>query len=106
MDQLHEQVARARRRLVLEQFLTHAVWCIFVALMIATVAIALPRLIAIHSLPSRWDAICLVSALGCGLAAAIVWTYLRSRSPIDAAVEIDRRFDLRERVASSLSLVS
>lgn len=104
MDQLHEQVARARRRLVLEQFLTHAVWCVFAFLMIATVAIALPRLITIHSLPNRWDAICLAVALGGGLSSAIVWTYLQSRSPLDAAVEIDRRFDLRERVASSLSL--
>jgi hypothetical protein len=104
MDQLHEQVARARRRLVLEQFLAHAVRCVFAALVVATVGIAVPRLIAIHSLPSRWDAICLVCALGCGLWAAIAWTYMKSRSALEAAVEIDRRFDLRERVASSLSL--
>src|SRR5258708_5321956 len=104
MDQLHEQVARTRRRLVLEQFLARAVWCLFAGLVVAAVAIAVPRLIAIHSLPSHWDAICLAVALGGGLLAAIVWTYLRSRSSLEAAVEIDRRFDLRERVASSLSL--
>ena len=39
-----------------------------------------------------------------GFLFALTWTLIRHRSPIDAAIEIDRRFDLRERVASSLSL--
>ena len=104
MDQLHEQVARARRRLVLEQFLARVVWCVFAALVVAAVAIAVPRLIAIPSLPLRWDAICLIAAVAAGVVIAGVWTYLAHRSDLEAAVEIDRRFDLRERVASSLSL--
>ena len=37
----------------------------------------------------------------CGRSA---WTIISNRSPLDAAIEIDRRFDLRERIASSLSL--
>jgi DNA repair exonuclease SbcCD ATPase subunit len=35
---------------------------------------------------------------------AAVWTLFSRRTPLDAAIEIDRRFELRERVASSLSL--
>ena len=42
--------------------------------------------------------------MGCAVVTAIAWTFLSNRSPLDAAIEIDRRFDLRERVASSLSL--
>jgi hypothetical protein len=39
-----------------------------------------------------------------GLFAATAWTIASRRTSLDAAMEIDRRFDLRERVASSLSL--
>ena len=80
MDQLHEQVARARRRWCWSSSWPMPCGASLPRFVVATVAIAVPRLIAIHSLPSRWDSICLASALGCGLTAAIVWTYLRSRS--------------------------
>jgi hypothetical protein len=104
MDQLHLQVARARRRLVLELFLIRAVRCLFIGLVLATLAIAVPRITTLHVIPARWDVICLASGLGLGLFSAALWTFARSRTSLDAAVEIDRRFDLRERVASSLSL--
>jgi hypothetical protein len=104
MDQLHQQVARARRRLVLEQLLARAVWCEFFALLVAAVAIALPRFVAISSLPAHWDVACFVGAAAAGSIVALIWTWARRRSDLDAAIEIDRRFDLRERVASSLSL--
>jgi hypothetical protein len=104
MDQLRQQVARARRRLVLEQFLGRLAWCLLAALSLAAVAIAVPRLVAINGLPANWDMIWLAGALGAGFVAAGVWTFISSRTALDAAIEIDRRFDLRERVASSISL--
>jgi len=104
MNELREQVARARRRLVWEQFLARCVWCLFAALVAAAVAIAVPRVIAIAGLPARWDSIWLLGGLGVGIAAAAIWTIITRRSALDAAIEIDRRFNLRERVASSLSL--
>lgn len=104
MDQLQRQVARARRRLVFEQFLARLVWCLIAALSIAAVAVAAPRLFVIEGLPANWDMTWLLGALSAGLVAALCWTLIRHRSPLDAAIEIDRRFDLRERVASSLSL--
>jgi phage shock protein A len=104
MDQLHEQVARAWRRLVFEQFLARLVWCVFAALASAAIAVALPRLVAIHSLPDHWDAIWLIAASVIGLGVAAIWTYFARRTDLEAAIEVDRRFDLRERVASSLSL--
>jgi hypothetical protein len=39
-----------------------------------------------------------------GVLAAFTWMFIRGRSELDAAIEIDRRFDLKERIASSLSL--
>ncbi len=104
MDQLREQVARARRRLVLEQFLGRLVWCLLAALTVAAIAIAAPRVFVIHDLPANWDVAWLLGGLGVGFLVAAAWTLFSRRSSLDAAMEIDHRFDLRERVASSLSL--
>ena len=104
MDQLREQVARARRRLVLEQFLGRLVWCLLAAFTLAAIAVAVPRVLVVDNLPVNWDNAWLLGALVTGVLSAGAWTLVRSRSPLDAAIEIDRRFELRERVASSLSL--
>ena len=104
MNELRQQVARARRRLVMEQFLARSVWCLFVALAVAAVAIAAPRIFAISGLHDRWDAVWFGGAVLAALMAAVIWTVVARRSALDSAMEIDRRFDLRERVASSLSL--
>jgi hypothetical protein len=68
------------------------------------VAVAVPRVFVIANLPTSWDMAWVVSALGAAFLSAVVWTLIRHRSPLDAAMEIDRRFELRERVSSSLSL--
>ena len=41
---------------------------------------------------------------GGGVIAAAVWTYISRRTEIDAAIEIDKRFELKERVSSALAL--
>src|SRR3954454_11454182 len=104
MDQLQQQVARARRRLVIEQLIARLISCSLIGLIVAAVAVALPRMIAIAGLPEHWDLMWLGGCLACACVTAIVWTIVSNRSPLDAAIEIDRRFDLRERIASSLSL--
>lgn len=104
MDKLLTQVRRARRRLLAEQYLSWLTWCVFAALMIAAVAIAVPQWVVIESLPANWSTLWLVGAAIASLIAAGVATYLNRRTALDAAMEIDRRFDLRERVASSLAL--
>jgi hypothetical protein len=104
MDQLRKQVARARRRLIIEQFLGRLVSCVLSALIVAAIAVAVPRVVAIENLPERWDMAWLIGSLGCAVVATTLWTFLFNRSQLDAAIEIDRRFDLRERIASSLSL--
>jgi hypothetical protein len=104
MDPLREQVAQAQRRLVWEQFLARAGRCLFVAMIVAAVAITVPRVLVINVLPGGWDAWCFFGGVFFGLLAAGVWTWVSHRSTMDAAIEIDRRFELRERVASSLTL--
>ncbi len=104
MNQLQQQVARARRRLVLEQFLSRLTWCLLAALTLAAIAVAVPRIVVIENLPVQWDTAWLWGGLGAALLSAIGWTLFSRSSTLDAAIEIDRRFELRERVASSLSL--
>lgn len=104
MDKLRRQVQRAQRRLILEQFLSRLVWCLFAAFAVAAVAIAVPKVFVVNGLPANWSAIWLGSAAGAGVLAAAVWTWLVRRNELDAAIEIDLRFNLKERVSSSLSL--
>lgn len=104
MDQILEQVKRARRRLGWELFLNRLVRCWFVGFILSLVAIAAPKLFTIENLPAHWSLMSGLVGLGGGLLVAGIWTLLRGRSELDAAVEIDSRYGLRERVASSLSL--
>ena len=104
MDKLKLQVRRARRRLVCEQFLTKLTWCLFATLLVALVAIAVPKMLVLGVDRVAWTWSWLGGALGTGLVAAIVWTLATRRNELDAAIEIDLRFGLKERVSSSLSL--
>ncbi len=104
MNELREQIARAQRRLTLEQFLGRCVWCLSAALGVALVAIAASRVVAIAGLSANWDAIWFFGAVVAGVVAAAVWTIVSHRSALEAAIEVDRRFELRERIASSISL--
>ena len=96
MDQIRLQVDRARRRLWIELFLGRLVKCWFAALAVAVIAVAVPKIVAIENLPAAWSIAWLIGAVGAGLLVALVWTWLRGRSELDAAMEIDRRFDLKE----------
>ncbi|MEM8947191.1 MAG: hypothetical protein AAGD11_18600 [Planctomycetota bacterium] len=109
MDQIRQQVQRAQRRLSLELLVNRLLRCWFVALALAVVAVAVPKVWSIDhlfaaGLPSNWALGCVLVALAAGLIAALAWTWLNGRTELEAAVEIDQRFGLKERVASSLSL--
>ncbi|MEM9187168.1 MAG: hypothetical protein AAGB00_11800 [Planctomycetota bacterium] len=104
MDNLLEQVKRARGKMTRDLLLSQVGWWLFGALVVAALAIAAPKVFAIPGLPQRWAEMWLSGAAAVGLFGAGITTYLCRSGAMDAAVEIDRRFGLRERVASSLSL--
>lgn len=104
MDTLLAQVQAARRRLVLEQFVRRFTWCLTACLTVAALAIAVPKVVVVEGLPQNWAAGWLIGAGVAAVLVAMVWTWARPKSHLDAAMEIDQRFGLRERVASSLSL--
>lgn len=104
MDNLLEQVQRARRKMIRNAFAARLGWWLFGALAVAAIAIAVPKVVAIADLPSRWAEGWLIGAVVVAFVGAGLVTYFRRSDQLAAAAEIDRRFGLRERVASSLSL--
>ena len=109
MDAIQQQVKRARRRLVVQQFLALLPWTLFGALLVAAGAIAVPKIWPLwetSDAASSWTWVLSWSggAVVVGLAAAALWTYFVRRTASDAALEIDRRFGLKERVSSALAL--
>lgn len=119
MDTLRKQVSRAQRRIILQHFLSILAWCWFGTLLVASLGIGIGKLwpdlltrtstqiVAGQPQVTKWiifDWQWIAAALATGLVMAIGWTYLRRRPGIDAAIEVDRRFGLKERVSSALAL--
>ena len=100
MEELNRQVNRARRWLGLQRFTQALGWCCF-----GTLLIALAFVVADKFRPLGVEAwVYLAAGLGTGGLLAAVIAYVRGRGAIDAAIEIDRRFGLKERVSSTLAL--
>src|SRR5262245_7904867 len=104
MEEIKRQVGRARRRLVLAQFLRVFGWSLFATLLIAAIGLAIPRLWVLSLDQQIWDWSWIGGGIGVGLVMAAIWTYMIRRTRLDAAIEIDRRFGLKERVSSTLAL--
>jgi len=100
MDTLQRQVSAARRRLTLDCFLRLAPWCCFAWLWVAAVLVVVDKFRPLGVEYWVWPA----AAMGAGLFTALAGTLIKRRGTLDAAMEIDRRFALRERVSSSLAL--
>lgn len=98
------QLRQARRRLILEQFGQRLVVTLLVTLLAAAGAIGYAKWRPIPWSGDLWAASWLAGAVAIALAAAGMWTYFQRRSPLDAALEIDRRFELKERISSTLAL--
>jgi hypothetical protein len=104
MEEIKRQVGRARRRLVLQQFLRVFGWSLFTSLLLAAIGLAIPRIWVLEINHQVWDWSWIGGGIGVGLLMAAVWTYFIRRTRLDAAIELDRRFGLKERVSSTLAL--
>lgn len=105
MEEIKRQVNRAQRRLIGQQFLSIAVWSLFATLLIGAVGLAIPKIWALPTIKQDvWNYSWLGGSVVVGLVIAMIWTYLVRRSSIDAAIELDRRYGLKERVSSTLAL--
>lgn len=104
MEEIRKQVSRARRRMIWQQFLGIVTWSLFGTLVAAVIAMAVPKVWVLPVDSQVWLWSWAGGALGAGLLLATIWTYVIRRQPMEAAIEIDRRFGLKERVSSTLSL--
>jgi hypothetical protein len=106
MDKRKQQVRTAHWRLVSRQFLNGLTWFLCGTLTIALVAIALPKLVNLPVDAARWPWFWLGGAAVLAPVLAAVWTWLTARGDLDAAIELDLRYNLKERISSSLTLSS
>lgn len=104
MNQIQTRVRSARRRLVLGIFGRALAVTAFVALLVATVACSVPAFRAVEIDYSTWTMSWIAGTLVGALVVAALYAWYRAPSPGDTALEVDRRFGLRERLASAMSL--
>ena len=100
MDELVKQVRRAQWRLAADRFLAVLGWCWFAGLTAAGVVILACKYYPLGVPDVAWAA----GGLGLGLVAAAAWAGATARRGLDAAIEIDRRYGLKERVSSALAM--
>lgn len=106
MDSIRKQARVARRRLTSERFFRYLPWTMLIALSVAAIGLALPKFTFLPVDKGVWFIAWLVSSAAIGMLVSVVLTLLGRPSLADAAVEIDRRFALRERLSSTMLLSS
>ena len=104
MNDLNKQVKRARHRLLMQQFLSIALWSLAAFLAVAGIGIVIPKIWPIGVDGNVWESSWIAGSLTVGVIVALVTTYVQRKNSLNAAIEIDRRFGLKERVSSSLAL--
>jgi len=104
MEKIKHQVTIARRRMVTGKFLAVVTWSMFAMLLIAAIGLAIPKIWVVDVHPVAWMWSWIGGGLAAGLLIASIWTYVIRNTAVEAAIEIDRRFHLKERVSSALSL--
>jgi len=104
MDDLHRQVRRASRRLFCDSLLRNVTWSLFAALLVALIAVLVRKFFPLAVAGRTWSIASVGGAVGAGLAFAALWAVLRRQTDLEAAIEIDLRYGLKERVSSALSL--
>jgi len=100
VEELKRQVRRARWRLGVQRFLAAVGWFGLITLLAALILIIVGRFWPLGIDDWVWA----VGAIGLAAAAALVWSVATGGGPTNAAIEIDHRFGLKERVASAMGL--
>jgi len=103
LSPLQRQVARVNRRLFLQTLLNCLVWC-WTGALILTAAWFLLQPYLLEAPPPWLRGTVAGSLLAAGAVLAVVLALVRSPSRLIAALSIDERFGLKERVTTSLTL--
>jgi hypothetical protein len=106
MENLLKEIRRVQRRLAVQHFLGILGWCWFASLLAAAVAVGAARVWPLQPMVGIRDWHWLAGFLVAGLAVATIWTCMTIAPSIRAALEIDRRCGLKERVSSTLAMTA
>ena len=106
MNAIESKVNAARRRMILGLFGRAFCLSLFVALIVATIAIALPALRVMEIDFDVWTKGWIVGSIAAAFVASAVYAFVKAPSVQSVAAEVDRRFGLRERLSSSMGLPS
>jgi len=104
MNRIERKVAAARRRLILARFGRTACITLFAALIVATIAIAVPAIVFVDVDYQSWVYGWVGGSTLTAVFAAAAVALLTAPTSAEVAAEVDRRFGLRERLSSSLTL--
>lgn len=106
MDSIRQQIRLAQRRLLVQQFLSLFGWVMAATLAFGAVGYATAKVWVLSVDSEAWFWTWIGGALLTGLTTALLAAYCTRRSSLEAAMEIDRRFRLEERLSSTLALDS
>ncbi len=104
MNRIESKVRAARRRLVLGRFGRALSVTLFVGLIVATVAISVPALRVMELDFQNWVTAWIGGASAAAVVVAAIYALVTAPSIELVAVEVDKRYGLRERLSSSLTL--
>ena len=104
MDEISRQVHRARRHLFLNKLVHNLTWTLLFATFVAFVGVVIPKIWPLPVESNSWLLLCTVVPLATAVILGTVWTYIRQGGDLDAALEIDLRCGLKERVSSAIAL--
>lgn len=106
MDNIHHLVRQALRRLHGRRFLYIGSRSLGIALSIAALAILARKIWAVPIAGVEWSVGWLAGSVVAAISWTLVWLFWTREESLDAALEIDRRFQLKERVSSCLALTA
>lgn len=104
METIRNQIVAARRRLLLQRFSRVASWALFVLLVVAAIGAAVPKLWPVQVSSETWWLMWTGGGIAVAAIVAGLITFFTRPSLSQTAIEIDRRFGLKERLSSSLEL--
>lgn len=111
MNEINRQVHLAQRRIFVGNFFRILGWSLFAGLLVAALGLAIPKIWAFETLETEaavrnWNLGWILGGSFLSLLVASMLTWISRGSSIEAALEVDKRFGLKERISSALSLDS
>jgi hypothetical protein len=102
VKEFEKPIGRVWRRMRAQRFLTMLVWCWCICLALTAIAVGVDKLTPRHIAGPPWAPFAVAGGLGFVIAALIAACSGPSR--VDAAVAIDLKFHLNERLSTTLTL--